>query len=141
MKRERIEEARRVWWGEQRRRGLVAVDFDSIPPPPLGDSLRAIPWFFDVVAVCAYWAACDPFLTLRERARLLSRFVAVAGMLRDAAIESDRLSRIRDGCSPPPWGKLPRLDSERQPGRRDAQRLGQGFYGINAGLAAILDGR
>lgn len=99
-KRERIEQARRAWWAEQGRRGLVAVDFDSLPPPPLGDSLRAVPWFFDVVAVCADWAVRDPFLTLPERARLLSRFAAVAGMLRDAAIENDRLARLCRGCSP-----------------------------------------
>jgi hypothetical protein len=100
-KRERIEQARRAWWAEQKRRGLVAVDFDSLPPPPpLGDPLRAVPWFFDVVAVCADWAVRDPFLTLPERARLLSRFSAVAGMLRDAAIENDRLARLCRGCSP-----------------------------------------
>lgn len=102
-KHDRIEQARRAWWAEQKRLGLVSVDFGSLPPPPLGDSLRAIPWFFDLVAVCGYWAACDPFLTLQERARLLSRFAAVAGMLRDAAIENARLVRLRDGCSPPPW--------------------------------------
>ena len=102
-KRERIEQERRAWWAEQRRRGAVTVDFDSLTPPPLGDSLRAIPWFFDVVAVCADWAVRDPFLALRERVRLLSRFAAVAGMLRDAAIENERLSRLRRGSGPPSW--------------------------------------
>ena len=40
--------------------------------------------------------------------------------------------------SPPRW-KLPRADTERKPGRRHTQRLGQLFERIHPGLSALFD--
>src|SRR5690348_16724389 len=60
----------------------VGLDFNMLPPPPLGDPLAAMGWFNDLLLVCADKVIRDGLMPLEQKVRFLSDFSAKAGMVR-----------------------------------------------------------
>lgn len=88
LKREKDEEVRKREAERKKQTGAPGRNFNELPPAPLGDPLKAMGWWNDVLLVCADNVLRDPLLPLEQRVRLLADFSAKAGMIRDKAAET-----------------------------------------------------
>lgn len=69
----------------------AGLDFNTLPPPPLGDPLAAMQWWNDLLLTCADKVMRDPALNLEQRVKFLADFSAKAGYIRDKVAESRAL--------------------------------------------------
>ena len=78
---------------EKRKKGgaVVGLQFEALPPPPLGDPLAAMCWWNDVLLTCADKVLRDPVMPLEDRVKFLADFSAKAGYIRDKAGEAKAL--------------------------------------------------
>lgn len=73
---------------------IGGLDFSDLPSPPLGDPVAAIPWWNDVLLVCADKVLRDTQMPLEQKINWLKDGAAKAGMIRDKAAEQHEIKKI-----------------------------------------------